>query len=503
MQRHLITLMVFLPFIGALLQFSWKNQVARWIALISSLAASLCAVVLVATLHAHHPDLQAIESIPWIGSYAVTYQMGVDGLNVLLVLLVAIVFPILVASEWNQKVGPRGMHGLLLVLQCAFFGAVCAQDVFLLFFFWALGSLPFYFLIGIWGGAERESAAFRAIVANSIGNALVFGALILIYYSVDPHTFLLRELTGGKLIGKNFEVLGHVLPVQFLAFSLVSAGIAIRAPIWPLHGWFSHAAKEAPLSVLVVLGGISVPVSIYVFVRFCYTLFPEVMLQVAPAIVWVGVVNLVIAGICAAAQKELRALLAFVCLAETGLILIGVGSLSSAGAVGAVYQELVLGLGLAGFGLFSGLMVDRSGHAVFLSDSGDRCFGGVAAKAPMVAVVAGVVIASLLGFPGLGGFVGHALLFIGSYSDYSWAVAVAGAMLLLATYYLFAMYREVFFGLSDKRGGAHAEAFYDLTLRERGYLFPLVGALLVFGFYPKPFLNLVEPTVVTLLSLIK
>jgi NADH-quinone oxidoreductase subunit M len=498
MTPHLITLMLLLPFAGALLQAPARLP-SRWIALGASLAGSLCGVFLVASMRGQTPELQDKELIPWIGSYAISYDMGVDGLNALLVLLVSIVFPLLIAAEWKQRPGNRGMHGLLLILQASLAGAVCAQDLFLLFFFWALSALPFYFLIGIWGGEKRESAAFRSIVAASIGNALLFAALILVYYSVDPHTFSLQELAGGKLAGKTFRFLGNELAVSSVAFGLIGAGLALRAPVWPFHGWFTHVAEEAPPSVFVAQAAVSVPVAAYVFVRLAYSLFPETVVQWADAIVVVGALNLVMGGLCATAQRGLNLLLAFLCLGEVGLILMGIGSLNSAGVVGALFQVLSLGLGVAGFGLFSGLMADRTGRTRFLADDGSAGFGGVAAQAPAMAVVAGVVIASLLGFPGLGGFVGHSLLMIGSYSIHPAAVVLAGAALLLATYYLFTMYRHVFLG----KVAAGIEGFSDLTAREQAYLLPLVGCLFVFGLYPKPLIELVRPTVLMLLSTIR
>jgi NADH-quinone oxidoreductase subunit M len=280
---------------------------------------------------------------------------------------------------------------------------------------------------------------------------------------------------------------------------LICAGLALRAPIWPLHGWFTQVAEEAPPSVFVGLAAVTVPVATYIFVRLCYSLFPETMIGVAKGVVIVGIVNLLIGGVCALAQKRLNLLLAYVCMSEIGFILIGIGSLNSAGVVGAVYQQLVLGLGLAGFGLIAGLITERVGHSTFLPVEGQVPFGGIATRAPGLALVAGVVVASLLGFPGFGGFVGHALLTIGSYSVHPVTVVLTGAALLLATYYLFTMYRCVYLGKTSQT----VESFADLSLRERAYLLPLVAGLLAFGLYPKPLLDLVRPTVLTLLSTVK
>lgn len=499
--------MVFLPLVGAILQAfmpsslrTSSSSLGRWVALTASLLASIFGVAVVFLMKREISDLQMVETLPWIGSYAITYEMGVDGLNALLVLLVSIIFPVLITSEWDQKFGLRGMHSLFLILQCSFMGAVCAQDLFLQFFFWALSAFPFYFLISIWGGEKREIAAFRSIVSASFGNSLIFAALILIYYSVEPHTFSLGELAGGKLNGKVFDFMGHTLSVPLVAFSLMSIGLAFRAPIWPFHGWFTRVAKEAPPSVLVLFTAVNVPVASYLFSRLVYSLFPEALQIAAPYIVIVGTMNLIIGIVCAVAQKGLRTLLAFLCLSQIGLVLVGMGSLSPAGVVGAVYQQMALGLALAGFGLMSGLIISRAGKSAFVNDQGQSVLGGIALQAPVVGIVGGIVIASILGFPGLGGFVGSSLVMIGSYSVRPILVILSGFALILAAYCLFTAYRYIFLGTSALGVG---EKFDDLSFRERAYLFPLVLGLIIFGIYPKPFLDLVKPTVLTLLSTVK
>ena len=135
MNHHLISLVVFVPLLGAFLQLFISHTKSRWIALGSSLMASLFAFLLVLSMKSEVPDLQSGEYFSWISSYSIGYEMGIDGLNALLVLLIAILFPVLIASEWRQRVGVKGVQGLFLMLQCALFGVVCAQDLFLQFFF--------------------------------------------------------------------------------------------------------------------------------------------------------------------------------------------------------------------------------------------------------------------------------------------------------------------------------------------------------------------------------
>ncbi|MEK7692041.1 MAG: proton-conducting transporter membrane subunit, partial [Bdellovibrionota bacterium] len=227
--------------------------IGRWISFVASASAGILGIFIVARVDPNQALYAVSESAAWMGSYSIAYEMGVDGLSAIPILLVSILFPVLIAFEWERKSGARGMHGLLLLLQTALLGALCAQDLFLLFFFWAMSVLPVYFLIGIWGGEGRETAAFRSIISASVGNALFFSALILVYYSVDPHTFSLRGLSQARLDEKVVVIMGRDFHVSRLAFLLVCGGLVLRTPILPFHCWFTSVCREAPPSVAVAL----------------------------------------------------------------------------------------------------------------------------------------------------------------------------------------------------------------------------------------------------------
>ncbi len=507
MDYYLITPMVFIPLVGAALQAllptglrlgtQGADAIGRWIALASSLAATAFAVVLLFSMNPSVSGLQANETFPWIASYAISYDMAADGLNILLVALIAIVFPVLIAAEWRQKNSPRGMHGLLLVLQSSLAGAACAQDTFLQFVFWGLSALPFYFLIGIWGDSEKEETAFRHIIAASIGNAMVFGALLLIYYSADPHTFSLRDLAGKKLAGKSFDFSGIEIGVSTAVCFLMGLGFAFRAPVWPIHGWFTQLARQAPPTVFVAQSVASLT-AVYLFMRASLTLFPEVTAGIAGGLVAVGIVNLVVGAVCAVGQRDLRLLLAYVVVAEIGLMLVGMGSLRSAGVVGSVFGILSSGLAITGFGLFLAAVVSRTSSGAFVADDGSRVLGGLAGNAPFLATLMGVVLASLIGLPGVGGFIGHSLIVMGSFPAHPWTVVIAGLSLILMIYCLFTMYRLVFLGSWGGSGGSSRSGTGSemvLSYREQSYLLPIAFFIVLCGVYPKPLIDLVVTTV--------
>lgn len=494
MERHLMSLLVFLPFFGALaLVFFPVQQATRlksfsgWVALGASVASSLCGVILVFSMQKDQAGLQAVEWVSWIYSFSISYSLGLDGLNALLVLLLSIIFPLLIGMEWARATGARGVHGLLLLLQGSLAGATCAQDFFLLFFFWSITALPFYFLVGIWGGVGREKAAFRFMVTSALGNALFFLVLLLVFYSSGSQTFSLQELAASKLSEK---------AISFQIVFLLALALALRVPIWPLQGWFSEFAEEAPPTTFVALSALLVPVGAGLFFRLVYQLFPDVVPKLVDASLVVGMINLVAGVLIAATQRNLRQIWAFLSIGELGIALIGFGSTNQAGIMGALFNLFALGLSFAGFGIFCGILETRTRGHVFVNQEGKPVFGGLAVQAPMLSIAAAFLVCALLGMPAFSGFIGHSLILIGSFPKHLIVVIFACLMLLVATYSVFSLYKSLFFGPPQ----AGRSDLKDLTLREKLCLSPVIGALLFFGSYPKPLLDLVRPSVQAVLS---
>ncbi|HTL13049.1 MAG TPA: proton-conducting transporter membrane subunit, partial [Bdellovibrionota bacterium] len=324
-------------------------------------------------------------------------------------------------------------------------------------------------------------------------------AIMLVYYAVEPNTFLLDQLSDGRLSGIRFDFLGMSLPVPSLAFALLCLAMALRVPVWPVHGWFSYLITQAPPSVSVALCGGFIPAAIYLFVRLAYGLFPFSLSELAPVLVGIGALNVVIGAVGAVAQKDFRMFCASLCLTQTGLLLVGISSMDSVGVVGAVFQLFAFGLGIAGLMLFFGVLRERTGKVGFKAQADDTAgYWGLASQAPVMAVVTGMIVASLLGFPGFGGFVGGSLIFMGGYSVHPAAVLVLGLGAFFMTLAFFSVYMRIFLGKYPE----NARGTADLALRERGFLMPVVGVLVMLGVYPKPLLDLVKPSVGVLLKLI-
>ncbi|NDD93465.1 hypothetical protein EBZ37_15465, partial [bacterium] len=300
-----------------------------------------------------------VDRLPWVGSYAISYELAIDGISRVGVLIISILFPVLIASEWTRRSGARGMYALFLVLQGSLLGSACAQDLFLLFFFWSISSIPIFFLVGIWGGENKEAAAFRALVTSVLGNALLFGAFVLIYYSKEPHTFLIRELLQSPVPEKLIRVAGLELPVSKVAFVFVFLATALRAPVWPVHGWFTRLMVEAPASVVVAVAAAVVPSAVLIFARLGHELFPGVLVSSANWILAAGLINMLAGTFVVSAEKRLSSILSWIVVVQVGFSLIAIGSKNSSSMVGLVYQQLSLALAVAGLGLVFGAIGSR------------------------------------------------------------------------------------------------------------------------------------------------
>jgi NADH-quinone oxidoreductase subunit M len=436
METHLISWIILVPWIGALLQgvLSGRIQTSlRAVALVSSISASLLACVAVFQIPLGSTTAVDVEQLPWVGAFSISYQVGLDGLSAPFFLLVSIVFPLLLVLEWNQKFGQRGLGALLLILQGAFFGAIASRDLFLQFFFWSLTVLPMYFLMGIWGGEKREISAFRSAVMSSVSNGLVLGALVLVFYAISPHAFSLEAFEGARLANVTIEVFDVPIAVSSLGFGLIFVGLAMRMAVWPFHGWLKLSAEESAPSVVVIQSAIVVPLSAFLLMRWSYGVFPDVVKKVAPALLGLGSLSLLMATLGCLAQNNLRGMVVYLRVMATGMTLMGMGSLDSRGLVGAVYQEFVMSLALAGFGSFAGMYKNKVGNDRFRGEGAIRAISYIA---PAATVLMSLLLGGLIAVPGTGTFISSALLVIGTFISNPLWVLVIGVSFLFSAYSL-------------------------------------------------------------------
>jgi NADH-quinone oxidoreductase subunit M len=476
-----LSTVIFLPALGAMLAFLIASEeLVRRMALITSALTFLISLIPFFTFDSSTAAMQFFERYEWIPALGISYEVGVDGLSLLLIVLTTFLTPLTLLASWDGiHVRSREFMICMLFLESGMVGVFAAIDLFLFYVFWEATLIPMYFLIGVWGGPQRIYAAIKFILYTMAGSLLMLVAILALY-------FLHRQATGDATFNL-FQLLQLELPLNtqrwlFLAFFLA---FAIKVPLFPFHTWLPDAHVEAPTAGSVILAGVLLKMGTYGFVRFCLPLFPEASLDATPIIGLLAVVGIVYGALMALIQTDIKKLVAYSSVSHLGFVMLGIFAFNSQGLDGAILQMVNHGLSTGALFLLVGMIYDRR-HTRLISD-----FGGLAKVMPMFAAFFLVVSLSSIGLPGLNGFVGEFLVLLGAFQTMP-TFAVIGALgVILAAGYLLWMYQRVMFGEVTHQANMQLT---DLTLREVVVLVPVVLAIVWLGLYPQPFLKRMEAT---------
>ncbi len=486
-----LTLVTFAPLVGVailLLLRDEQRDAIRWTALATSLVTFAISLVMLIQFRGTEPGLQLAIRAPWIatGAFRVDYFLAVDGLSIWLVLLTTFLVPISIGAAWGaitERV--RAFMIWFLLLEVGMVGAFLAMDLLLFYVFFEFTLLPMIFLIGQWGGERRVYAALKFFLFTFAGS--IFMLIAILWLGVTAQTFAYPELQ--QINFANAEVAG-VAPWLFAAFAIA---FAIKVPVWPLHTWLPDAHVEAPTPGSVILAGVLLKLGTYGFLRFNLGLFPEVAMQVAPLFGVLGVIGILYGAITAFAQSDAKKLVAYSSVSHLGFVMLGLFALNDLGIQGAILQMVNHGLSTGALFVLVGFIYERR-HTRALDQ-----FGGLWKVMPVYAALSLVVFFSSAGLPGLNGFVGEFTILLGS-----WRSAVGGVIfsqvltafamggVILAAVYMLWLFRRMFQGEVTV---AANKALSDLSPREIAVLVPLLIFIVLIGVYPKPFFDLMAPSV--------
>ena len=529
----MLSLIVFLPIIAGLIILAVPSSQKQIIRIVSLLAALAQGVVAVLIWRAYDPSLpgitagpggsplgsfQFVEKLPWIGlklgamgSLNIEYFLGVDGISVTMIILTALISAIGVLSSWTIQKQVKGYFILYNLLASAMMGCFVALDFFLFYVFWELMLLPMYFLIGIWGGPNREYAAIKFFLYTLFGSVFMLLVMIGLYFSViDPvtgnHTFSLVAMANQANYIQD-AILGPQNAMwRYIAFAVLFVGFAIKVPMFPFHTWLPDAHVEAPTPISVILAGVLLKLGTYGMMRINFPLFPEVFHASMYIIGIFGAINIIYGAFCALAQQDLKKMVAYSSISHMGYVLLGLAAGNSEGMVGALYQMFNHGTITAMLFLLVGVIYDRA-HTRQIDK-----FGGLASYMPVYTAVVTIAWFASLGLPGLSGFISEAFVFVGAFSSittrYIAMVSVLG-IVFGAAYLLWSLQR-VFLGKRkadaayDLEIGAdgHEHIHFhdwkgkiDLDARELTMLVPLVVITIFLGIYPMPILGMITSSV--------
>jgi NADH-quinone oxidoreductase subunit M len=478
----LLTILVLLPAAAAVVVGFVPRRLVRTIealALVASLAVLGLALDVAVRFRVGDPSFQMVDRYPFIGRLGVGWHLGVDGISLFLVLLTAVLFPIALAGA---RVGrdPKAFAAFLLLLEAACLGSFLALDVLLFFLFFELTLVPMYFLIGGWGYERRGYAAVKFFLYTFLGSALMLVGLLAVVFVHQHDT---GRLTFDLVALEHTPGLSGATGIAlFLAFL---AAFAVKAPVFPLHTWSPDAYAESPTAGVVVLAGVMAKLGTYGIIRFDFTLFPKATVELAPVLLTFAAIGVVYGAVVAAAQRDLKRLLAYSSLAGMGFVLLGLFALTAEGMTGGILQMLNHGIFTAALFLLVGMLYERRGTFQIPR------LAGLQRPAPVLAAVFTVAMMASIGLPGLNGFVGEFLILLGTFLTHRWWAVVAGSGVIFAAVYLLWAYQRVFHHRADREN----LEVRDLSWRERLVLLPLVGFMVFLGVYPGPVLARIGPSV--------
>ena len=480
----LLTIVGLLPLISAsvvALIPSKNTGLIKRVAVIATALIALTSILLATGFDKASTGLQYVQSNSWISSFNINYAVGVDGISLVLILLSTILVPIVVLATWHEADGGRWgvkvFYILILVLETMMIGVFAATDLFLFYVFFEAMLIPIYFLIGGFGSGNKSAAAVKFLLYSLFGGLLMLASIIGIYVIAGNQigsTFDLTQLATLQIDNKTENLL-------FLGFFIA---FAIKAPLWPFHTWLPDAAKAASPGTSVLLLGVLDKVGTYGMIRFCIKLFPDASKTFTPLIITLALISIIYGAFMAIGQRDIKGLIAFTSISHFGFITMGIFAMTTQGMSGATLYMVNHGFSTAALFLIAGWMMMRRGSST-ISD-----FGGLQRVTPVMAWTFFIAGMSGLALPGLSSFVSEFLVLVGTYTRYPVAAVIGTLGIVLAALYVLIPIQKTLHGPTTTGN----EKLNDLSLREKIAIAPVILVIVVMGFYPKPVLDLINPT---------
>ena len=479
-----LTLAVFIPLVGmALVMVVPRAQetAVKAVALVASLATLAVGIGILADFdYGNTAKMQFQVNEEWINVINARYHLGVDGISLPLLILTMAIVPLCIIYSWDhfpEPHNPKAFLALILLLETGMIGTFVALDLVLFFIFFEVVLLPMFFMIGVWGGPNREYASIKFFLFTLFGSALMLLSFLALFFLSDPQTFdiplLARQAGEGLTAG-----------TQNLIFVGLFLGFAIKVPMFPFHTWLPDAHTEAPTVGSVLLAAVLLKLGSYGFIRIALPILPDAARDWAPWIGLLAVIGIIYGALCCLAQRDMKRLIAFSSVAHMGFVMLGIATLTDFGINAAVF-------GMVAHGLITGMLFFLAGSVQERYETREISrLGGLLVQVPRLAWIFGFCAMASLGLPGLAGFWGEFPAILSAYdpaagvSEITFRVymVVAAVGTVLAAGYLLWMFQRVAFGkVKTEFEGAHV---HDVHWPEWFAWTPLLLLILVLGIYP-------------------
>ena len=484
----ILSILIFIPVVGIFFMLLIRNNddqssqnlkhTALWIAFLNFIIS----LFLLFSFDLNNPDFQFVEKYAWIES-GISYHLGIDGVSILFVILTTMLVPICILASYESiKFSVKEYLISFLALETFMIGVFCSLDLVLFYLFFEGGLIPMFLIIGIWGGERRVYSTFKFFLYTLAGSVFMLLAIIYIFISTgttDVETLLVYNFTTNEQL------------ILWIAFF---TSFMVKIPMWPFHTWLPDAHVEAPTAGSVILAGVLLKMAGYGFIRFSIGFFPDASEFFAPFIFSLSVIAIIVTSLIALVQEDMKKLIAYSSVAHMGFVTLGIFTFTVQGIEGGIIQMISHGIVSAALFLCVGVVYDR------LHTREIARYGGLVSKMPFYSFSFMIFILASLGLPGTSGFVGEFLVLLSIFSINTYFAIFATTGVVLAATYSLWLYRRIIFGALIKDD---LSEMFDLTRREIIIFLPLIILTIFIGLYPKPIINIIEPSTEKIVNQIK
>jgi len=484
----ILSILIFIPVVGIFFMLLIRNNddqssqnlkhTALWITFLNFIIS----LSLLFSFDLNNPDFQFEEKYAWIES-GISYHLGIDGVSILFVILTTMLVPICILASYESiKFSVKEYLISFLALETFMIGVFCSLDLVLFYLFFEGGLIPMFLIIGIWGGERRVYSTFKFFLYTLAGSVFMLLAIIYIFISTgttDVETLLMYNFTTNEQL------------ILWIAFF---TSFMVKIPMWPFHTWLPDAHVEAPTAGSVILAGVLLKMAGYGFIRFSIGFFPDASEFFAPFIFSLSVIAIIVTSLIALVQEDMKKLIAYSSVAHMGFVTLGIFTFTVQGIEGGIIQMISHGIVSAALFLCVGVVYDR------LHTREIARYGGLVSKMPFYSFSFMIFILASLGLPGTSGFVGEFLVLLSIFTVNTYFAIFATTGVVLAATYSLWLYRRIIFGALIKDD---LSEMFDLTRREIIIFLPLIILTIFIGLYPKPIINIIEPSTEKIVNQIK
>ncbi len=484
----ILSILIFIPVVGIFFMLLIRNNddqssqnlkhTALWITFLNFIIS----LSLLFSFDLNNPDFQFEEKYAWIES-GISYHLGIDGVSILFVILTTMLVPICILASYESiKFSVKEYLISFLALETFMIGVFCSLDLVLFYLFFEGGLIPMFLIIGIWGGERRVYSTFKFFLYTLAGSVFMLLAIIYIFISTgttDVETLLVYNFTANE---------------QLILWTAFFTSFMVKIPMWPFHTWLPDAHVEAPTAGSVILAGVLLKMAGYGFIRFSIGFFPDASEFFAPFIFSLSVIAIIVTSLIALVQEDMKKLIAYSSVAHMGFVTLGIFTFTVQGIEGGIIQMISHGIVSAALFLCVGVVYDR------LHTREIARYGGLVSKMPVYSFSFMIFILASLGLPGTSGFVGEFLVLLSIFTVNTYFAIFATTGVVLAATYSLWLYRRIIFGALIKED---LSEMFDLTRREIIIFLPLIILTIFIGLYPKPIINIIEPSTEKIVNQIK